>query len=205
MNRMRKSSSSGTPKKAEARPPSTVFYEELFNRFKEKEEESIGPGGVEELCKALEVDPSDVLMLVMAWCLGASQMGYFSRQEWQSGLRKLGSVTADAELKERLEELHKSTLRDPEGLRELHIYAHKFCREERKKNIDVRSAVGRPGDFCLQLHRTLAPPPQTQPRGARARASGGLPASRHSLTCWCPATGDECADHADDAAQADVR
>ena len=92
MNRMRKSSSSGTPKKAEARPPSTVFYEELFNRFKEKEEESIGPGGVEELCKALEVDPSDVLMLVMAWCLGASQMGYFSRQEWQSGLRKLGSV-----------------------------------------------------------------------------------------------------------------
>ena len=138
MNRMRKSSSSGTSKKPSAAPASTAFYEELFNKFKEKEEESIGPGGVESLCKAIEVDPSDVLMLVMAWCLGTSQMGYFSREEWQSGLHKLGSVTTEAELKERLEDIHKSTLRDPDALRELHIFAHKFCREERKKNIDVR-------------------------------------------------------------------
>ena len=137
MSRMRKSSSSGTPKKPSA-PPSTAYYEELFNKYKEVDEESIGPGGIEKLCKALSIDPSEVLTLVLAWCLGAAQMGYFAREEWQKGLPKLGSVTSEAELKERLEEVHKSTLSDPDALRELHVFAHKFCREERKKNIDVR-------------------------------------------------------------------
>lgn len=138
MNRMRKSSSSGAKKPT---PPSTAFYEELFNKYKEADENSISPAGMEKLCTAISVDPADVLMLVLAWSLGAGQMGYFSHSEWQSGLGKLGSVASEAELKERLEDIHKSTLRDPDALRELHIFAHKFCREERKKNIDVGSAV----------------------------------------------------------------
>ena len=53
------------------------------------------------LCDEIDVDPSDVLMLVFAWCLGASQMGYFSREEWLSAVGKVGDVTSEAELKER--------------------------------------------------------------------------------------------------------
>jgi len=137
MNRMRKSSSSGAKKPT---PPSTAFYEELFNKYKEADENSISPAGMEKLCTAISVDPADVLMLVLAWSLGAGQMGYFSHSEWQSGLGKLGSVASEAELKERLEDIHKSTLRNAEDLRDLHIFTHKFCREERRKNIDVASA-----------------------------------------------------------------
>jgi len=139
INRMRKSSYGSGAKPA--KPASTAFYEELFNRFKDSEDsDSIGPDGMEKLCEAIDVDPADVLMLVFAWCLGASQMGYFSREEWLSAVAKLGDVTSEAELKERAEEIHKSSLREPEALRELHQFAHKFCREERKKNIDVGSA-----------------------------------------------------------------
>jgi len=89
-------------------------------------------------------------MLVFAWCLGASQMGYFSREEWLSAVGKVGDVTSEAELKERVGSIHKSSLREPEALRELHRFAHKFCREDRKKNIDVGSA-------CIMLQMLLAP------------------------------------------------
>ena len=56
---------------------------------------------MQRLCDEIDIDPSDVLMLVFAWCLGASQMGYFSREEWLSAVGKVGDVTSEAELKER--------------------------------------------------------------------------------------------------------
>ena len=148
---------------------------------------------MQKLCDAIEVDPADVLMLVFAWCLGASQMGYFSREEWLSAVGKVGDVTSEAELKERppppppppprppappyppspapsppapaplhlpqerVEEIHKSSLRESEALRELHQYAHKFCREERKKNIDVSRAPLTPcGRHAPPWTRTLS-------------------------------------------------
>jgi len=151
INRMRKVSQGSGATSKPAKPVSTAFYEELFNKFKDSEDsDSIGPEGMQRLCDEIDVDPSDVLMLVFAWCLGASQMGYFSREEWLSAVGKVGDVTSEAELKERMDGIHKRSLREPEALRELHRFAHKFCREERKKNIDVGSA-------CIMLQMLLAP------------------------------------------------
>jgi hypothetical protein len=188
INRMRSKSgtSSGTAKPA--KPQSTEFYEGLFNKFKDGDEASIGPEGMERLCEALGIDPADVAMLVFAWCLGAKQMGYFSREEWLSGVPKVGSVTSEAELKERVQELHKSTLRDPDALRELHQFAHKFCREERKKNIDVRPARGPLA--CGPLA------PLCSPRGAKPPPAHASPSARRA--------GGQRADHADAAAEAAV-
>ncbi len=200
INRMRKGSSSGASKKAA--PPSTVFYEELFNKFKDSDEASIGPAGMERLCKALSVDPSDVLMLVLAWCLNAGQMGYFSREEWLSGLDKLGSITSEAELKERLEQIHATTLREADALRELHQFTHKFCREERKKNIDVsqRSQPIWTRHSQLQSYPLPSPPPL---RGVARCPVRACPIVKHRL--WsalgmCP--GGERANHVEDASRA---
>ena len=166
INRMRKSSYGSGASSKPTKPTSTAFYEELFNKFKDSDEASIGPDGMERLCEAMEVDPADVLMLVFAWCLGASQMGYFSREEWLSAVGKVGDVTSEAELKGRVEEIHKSSLREPEALRELHQFAHKFCREERKKNIDVRPHTPhapRHGHRCLHPNPDPDPNPNPDP------------------------------------------
>ncbi len=42
----------------------------------------IGIDGVESLCKDLEVDPADKVMLVMAYHLGAQKMAEFTRDGW---------------------------------------------------------------------------------------------------------------------------
>jgi len=135
------SSSSAAPPKA---APKSAWFEDEFEKYEDKSDGSIGPEGVEKFCTDLGVDPADVLVLVFAWQLDASQMGYFSREEWKRGAeRGLGSATSYEELKQLLQTICVA-VREPRGaeqLRSLHAYTHKFCREERKKNIDVGSAV----------------------------------------------------------------
>lgn len=48
-----------------------------------------GPEGIEKFCKDLGVDPENVALLVLAWKMGAKQMGYFTLQEWLLGLTEL--------------------------------------------------------------------------------------------------------------------
>jgi len=120
-------------------PTAAPAWGDLFDSFAGSDG-SIGPDGVEKLCEAMKVDPSDTVVLVLAWLLGASQMGYFTREEWSSGAGSLGGAGSAEALKERLEVVHAATLRNIDKLRELHQFTHKFCREDRRKNIEVQSA-----------------------------------------------------------------
>ncbi len=135
----RKSASKSAPPKRE--PASSAWYDAQFEVYADAAEGAIGPEGIERLCKSLEVDPTDVSILVLAWQLGASQMGYFSHGEWRSGASTLGPATSPGTLLERLQAVHASAQRNAAEMRDLHAFAHRFCREERKKNIDVASAT----------------------------------------------------------------
>lgn len=44
-----------------------------------------GPEGMEKFCEDLGVDPENVVMLVIAYKMGAKQMGFFSQEEWLKG------------------------------------------------------------------------------------------------------------------------
>uniref|UniRef100_A0A7S4BKY9 Defective in cullin neddylation protein n=1 Tax=Chrysotila carterae TaxID=13221 RepID=A0A7S4BKY9_CHRCT len=125
-------------KKAATTPPPFVT---LFDTLAPAESDQVlGPDAVERLCTDMQVEPDNVLLLVLAWVLDASKMGYFTREEWESGIQQLGSAGTPHALRQQLETVHAQTLRDIERLRGLHKFAHKFCREERRKNIDVQSA-----------------------------------------------------------------
>ena len=122
--------------------PTSDWFANAFETFYDPAENSIGPEGIEKLCKAMNVEPSDVKVLVLAWLLRASQMGYFSREEWMSGVPMLGATTSPETLLERLEAVENSTRRSTEKLRDLHTFTHVFCRTEgRKKVIAHESAI----------------------------------------------------------------
>ena len=134
---MKRSSSSAKA----ASPAKAAWFEGAFDTFADPADGQIGPEGIEKLCAALGVEPTDVLVLVLAWQVGASQMGYFTREEWKSGADMLAVATSPESLLERLSQIYTATRRNGPKLRELHIFTHNFCREERKKNIDVGAAV----------------------------------------------------------------
>nr|CAG4651584.1 EOG090X00X3 [Triops cancriformis] len=61
-----------------------------FKEYASAEEpDMIGPEGMENFCKAIGLEPENILMLVVAWKMGAKQMGFFTLQEWTKGLTDL--------------------------------------------------------------------------------------------------------------------
>jgi len=132
--------SSGSGKKLVPAAPSSKWYAEQFDEYVDSSDGNIGPEGVEKLCGNLVVDPTDVLVLVFAWKLEAAQMGYFTQTEWLSASPTFGSCTSNKDLVEQLQAVHRACRSIMEQRRSLHMFTHKFCREDRKKTIDVASA-----------------------------------------------------------------
>lgn len=47
---------------------------------------------MEKFCEDIGVEPENVVMLVLAYKMGAKQMGYFTQEEWLKGT-KIYSIT----------------------------------------------------------------------------------------------------------------
>ncbi|PPR96377.1 hypothetical protein GOBAR_AA24290 [Gossypium barbadense] len=47
------------------------------------------PEGIESLCSDMEVDHTDVRILMLAWKMKAEKQGYFNLEEWRRGLKAL--------------------------------------------------------------------------------------------------------------------
>lgn len=133
-----------------SKPPSTAGYDTLFEIHKEVDEETIAPEGIERLCEAMGVDPSNVLLLVLAWTLDATTMGYISREEWNKGRATLGGAASAPVLTTALEGRLRAAHADPTQLRSLWLFAHAFCREGSRKNVDLCSA-------CAMIGMVLRP------------------------------------------------
>ncbi|KAI8822592.1 uncharacterized protein EV422DRAFT_405415 [Fimicolochytrium jonesii] len=76
-----------------ARPGSNVDPRRLaalFDKYKDPEEDAILLEGTEELCGDLNIDPTDVVTLVLAWHLQCPHMCEFRRAGWLSGWTSLG-------------------------------------------------------------------------------------------------------------------
>ncbi|KAL7217529.1 hypothetical protein ACSBR2_010894 [Camellia fascicularis] len=68
----------------------TRHVEELYNRYKDPYVDMILADGITLLCNDLQVDPQDIVMLVLSWHMKAATMCEFSKQEFIGGLQALG-------------------------------------------------------------------------------------------------------------------
>lgn len=115
--------------------------EDLFLKYKEASDNSIGPEGVEKLCRDLQVDPADRKVLLLAWKMGAQQMGFFSRSEFDQGLRALNAHDVPS-LKTALDQVAIKVDNDPDVFQNFYQFAFKFClTEPRQKIIDIDTSV----------------------------------------------------------------
>lgn len=88
--------------------------------------------GVTQLCEDIAVDPSDIIMLIISYHMGAATMCEYSQDEFVTGLAKMDVDSID-KLKAKLPAL-RSDLRSPEKYKEIYNYAFGFacevCRRE---------------------------------------------------------------------------
>ncbi|GAU35713.1 hypothetical protein TSUD_258880 [Trifolium subterraneum] len=96
------------------------------------------PEGIEALCADIEVDHTDLRILMLAWKMKAEEQGYFTLDEWRRGLKALRADTV-SKLKKALPDLEKE-VRRPSNFSDFYSYAFQYClTEEKQKSIDIES------------------------------------------------------------------
>ncbi|OWM69583.1 hypothetical protein CDL15_Pgr014044 [Punica granatum] len=86
----------------------------------------------------MEVDHTDVRILILAWKMQAERQGYFTLDEWRRGLKGLRADTV-SKLKKALPDLERE-VRRPSNFAEFYAYAFRYClTEEKQKSIDIES------------------------------------------------------------------
>eukprot|EP01099_Mayorella_cantabrigiensis_P006557 TRINITY_DN5517_c0_g2_i1.p1 TRINITY_DN5517_c0_g2~~TRINITY_DN5517_c0_g2_i1.p1 ORF type:complete len:270 (-),score=68.68 TRINITY_DN5517_c0_g2_i1:392-1201(-) len=112
--------------------------EELFTKYREPNAEQIGPSGIGSLCTDLSVNPEDVTVLIFAYHLGAQEMGYFSREEFLTGLQKL-NCDSISKIKAQFKVFEKE-LDDPAIFKEIYRFGFFFAKEADQKILDLQMA-----------------------------------------------------------------
>ncbi|MED6180837.1 hypothetical protein PIB30_013920 [Stylosanthes scabra] len=136
-----RSSDADSSVRSEAKKPrgnQSNRIDQLFESYVNKTLGLIDPEGIEALCKDVNVDHTDVRMLIFAWKMKAEKQGYFSKDEWRRGLKCLGADT-HAKLKKAVEGLDKE-LKAPECFEDFYSYAFQYClTEEKQRSVDIET------------------------------------------------------------------
>ncbi|CAA7395466.1 unnamed protein product [Spirodela intermedia] len=114
--------------------------EQLFQRFKEPHVDMILANGIECLCRELQVDPQDIVMLVLSSHMRAATMCEFSRQEFIDGLEALGVDSLET-LREKIPSL-RAELKDEQIFSVIYNFAFDWAKEEGQRSMTLDTAIG---------------------------------------------------------------
>ncbi|XP_038682296.1 DCN1-like protein 2 [Tripterygium wilfordii] len=118
----------------------TRHLEELYNRYKDPYLDMILADGISLLCSDLQVDPQDIVTLVVSWHMKAAAMCEFSKQEFVGGLQSLGIDSLD-KFRERIPFM-RSELKDEQKFREIYNFAFGWAKEKGQKSLALDTAIG---------------------------------------------------------------
>ncbi|KAL5719727.1 hypothetical protein ACHQM5_012692 [Ranunculus cassubicifolius] len=114
--------------------------EELYSKYKDPYADMIMADGITLLCNDLQVDPQDIVTLVISWHMKAATMCEFSKQEFVGGLQSLG-VDSLEKFRERIQYM-RSELKDDQKFREIYNFAFGWAKEKGQKSLALDTAIG---------------------------------------------------------------
>lgn len=112
----------------------------LFEEYKDECEDAILSDGIERLCTDLNYSPDAFEILVLAFCLEATQMCKFTRQEFIHGLKNLNATTI-AELRLRLVEIVEKLKTDVDLFKQLYRFTFNFGLDEGSRILNLEMAM----------------------------------------------------------------
>ncbi|XP_057460390.1 uncharacterized protein LOC130750907 isoform X2 [Actinidia eriantha] len=114
--------------------------EELYKRYKDPYVDMILADGITLLCSDLQVDPQDIVMLVLSWHMKAATMCEFSKQEFFGCLQALGIDTLE-KFRDRVQFM-RSDLKDEQKFHEIYNFAFGWAKEKGQKSLALDTAIG---------------------------------------------------------------
>ncbi|KAF9146362.1 hypothetical protein BGX30_001376 [Mortierella sp. GBA39] len=119
-------------------PVNSKQIEKIFDDFKD-EKDQILIEGMEKFCETLDVDPTDVVMLVMAYHLKAENMCEFTRAGFIEGWTKLRCDTIE-KMKNAIETMRQE-LKDDAAFKEIYYFSFNFGLGENQKSLPLDVAI----------------------------------------------------------------
>ncbi|KAL6078381.1 Defective in cullin neddylation protein [Balamuthia mandrillaris] len=98
----------------------------------------MGPDGIVQFCKDVEVSPEDVVLLVLAFHLKAERMGYFTEEEFM----RLSEMKVDTpqRMQQLLTDL-RSSLSDEKVFKQVYDFSFVFAKDTGQKALDKEMAA----------------------------------------------------------------
>jgi DCN1-like protein 3 len=112
----------------------------LFEEYKDDYEDAILSDGIEKLCTDLNYSPDEFPILVLAFCLEATQMCKFTRQEFIHGLKNLNATTI-TELRLRLVQIVEKLETDVDLFKQLYRFTFNFGLDEGSRILGLDMAM----------------------------------------------------------------
>jgi len=112
----------------------------LYDRYKDPNDPGkIGLEGVERLCADLELDPTSITVLVLAWKLKAAVQCEFSQKEFVDGMERLRADDIK-KLKKVLPKAEQD-LEDPRQFRDFYLFTFNFAKNPNQKSLELDLAL----------------------------------------------------------------
>ncbi|KAI5475721.1 hypothetical protein MNV49_001014 [Pseudohyphozyma bogoriensis] len=122
--------------------------EKLWERYQDPKNPAESDfDGTTLYCEDLQIEPSDVVMLALAWLLKAPTMPRFSKKGFVEGWKPIGKDTVDLQ-RAYLSRL-RSEMRDPETFRKIYNFTFDYMKTEGQKSLQL--------DIASELWNTLIP------------------------------------------------
>lgn len=131
--------SAPTDNKQSSRDISEQRIHQLYDEYRDTEEDAILADGIERLCQDLNVRPDEFKVLVLAWKFDAEQMCYFSRAEFVEGCRKLHGDSIKA-IESRFPDLLNEVRSKPK-FKDLYRWTYKFGLESGQRTLPTDVAL----------------------------------------------------------------
>lgn len=113
--------------------------EVLFNKYKDPNVDMIMADGISNLCNDLQVDPQDIVMLVLSWKLKAASICEFSKQEFIGGVQSL-EIDSMEKFKNKIPFL-RSQLKDEDTFSEIYNFTFDWAKEKGQKTLALETAL----------------------------------------------------------------
>ncbi|KAI0339122.1 DUF298-domain-containing protein [Trametopsis cervina] len=118
--------------------PSTSKLNQLFDTYKDPDEDEITVNGTIKLCQDLAVDPEDVVLLAVAYELKSPGMGEWTRKGWVDGWKAIGIPT----MKTALLRLRDRLGSDAPYFQQVYNYTFEFARPTGQRSLGLDMAQG---------------------------------------------------------------
>lgn len=103
------------------------------------DEDTIHEEGILKFCEDIGVDPQDLVVLVIAWKMGATYMCALTRKEWQKGMQEMDCDSA-ATLMTKIRLLRESIASEAEFKR-FYSFCFGFSKEPGQKSLSIDIAM----------------------------------------------------------------